>query len=138
ITEQSAVFKFETFNVVVSTFWSRLYKRFHHVPGARILLTELKGQLDAVRSRLAAFNHEFFMANLDAVLRDRLDADVRRRQLAQLEDVFGSAMAEIRAMQLVIGRRLGRLGVNVHEISSVMEPQPVLSKTYTGGGTACW
>ncbi|HEU4583777.1 MAG TPA: radical SAM protein [Polyangiaceae bacterium] len=138
ITEQSAVFAFETFNVVVSTFCSRLYKRFHALPGAREVLADLKDELTRVRMRLAEFNYSFFMQNLEDVLSDKLDSDKRRRQIAELERVFGGSMHEIRTLQLVAGRKLGRLGANVQEISSVMEPAPRLTKTYTGGGTPCW
>jgi len=35
LTEQPAVFEFETFNVVLQTFITRLYWRFHRLPGVR-------------------------------------------------------------------------------------------------------
>lgn len=138
LTEQSAVFAFETFNVVTSTFCSRLYKRFWALPGATELLAKLQEELTAIRKRLAEFNYEFFMQNLEDVLSDKLDDAKRRTQINDLEEIFGGAMRDIRRLQLVAGRRLGRLGADVQEISSVMEPSPSLSKTYTGGGTPCW
>lgn len=138
ITETSAVFKFETFNVVVSTFWSRLYRRFSHVPGASELLAEFKAQLTAIRRELAEFNYAFFMENLEDVLHDRLDDAKRSRQLVDVERVFSAKMLQIRTQQLLVGRRLARLGIDVAQISSLMEPAPVVTKTYTGGGTACW
>ena len=138
ITEQSAVFKFETFNVVVSTFWSRLYRRYHQLPGALEVLDGFKAELHRIRQGLGEFNYGFFMSNLEDVLADRLDADKQRRQIEEVERVFGARMDEIRTLQLKVGRRLARLGAEVRAISSVFEPKPVLTKTYTGGGTPCW
>jgi radical SAM superfamily enzyme YgiQ (UPF0313 family) len=138
ITEQSAVFAFETFNVVVSTFWSRLYRRFYTLPGAVEVLDQFKGELHRIRQGLGEFNYGFFMENLEDVLADKLDADKRRRQVEDVERVFSARMEEIRTLQLKVGRRLSRLGADVRLISSVFEPEVKLTKTYTGGGTPCW
>lgn len=140
ITEQSAVFEFETFNVVVQTFVSRTYRAFHALPGAAAVVESFKDYLHDVRQSMAEFNHEFFLDNLEAVLEDRLDPAVRRRQVAEVEQRFGQAIDQIRAEQLRVGRRLQRLGADLSAISSrvVRSRAPGAPRTYTGGGTANW
>ncbi|WP_051710796.1 B12-binding domain-containing radical SAM protein [Streptomyces sp. NRRL S-350] len=135
ITDQSVVFEFETFNVVVQTFVSRLYRRFHALPGAVELLEQFKAFLHEIRQDMGRQNHEFFMENLDDVLNDRLDTAKRRRQLEQIEDRFGSCIDRIREEQLRVGMRLHRIGADVSAISSTL---PAVTpggapRSYNGG-----
>ncbi|ANN17150.1 hypothetical protein SD37_16870 [Amycolatopsis orientalis] len=127
LTEQSAVFEFETFNVVVQTFVSRMYRRFHHLPGVVELLERFKDFLHVTRQEMGQANHAFFMDNLDDVLADRLDPAKRIRQLEDVERRFRACIDRIRTEQLRIGMAAHRLGVDITEISSSL-PE------VTGGG----
>lgn len=141
ITEQSAVFEFETFNVVVQTFISRSYRKFHHIPGVVEVLEEFKAWLHGVRQQMGQFNFEFFMSNLDNVLNDRLDEDERRQQVQQVDQYFRQRIRLIKSEQLRVGKAMHRLGANVSEISSSV---PVgrdggAVRHYTGeGASATW
>ncbi|ONI76181.1 hypothetical protein ALI144C_36520 [Actinosynnema sp. ALI-1.44] len=141
ITEQSAVFEFETFNVVVQTFISRIYRRFHTVPGANEILTAFKDWLHELRQRMGQYNYEFFMSNLDDVLNDRLDVERHRLQVIDVEKHFRERIRMIKSEQLRVGKALHRLGCSVTEISSTL-PQPGaggLPRVYTGEGIgASW
>ncbi|WP_405554655.1 B12-binding domain-containing radical SAM protein [Streptomyces canus] len=135
LTEQSAVFEFETFNVVVQTFVSRLYRRFHGVPEAVEELNDFKDFLHAERQAMGAANYDFFMENLEDVLDGRLDGARRRRQVADVEGRFRRCIDTIRSRQLKTGLRLHRLGLDVSAISSAL-PQPALGgapRSYNGG-----
>ncbi|GII66826.1 hypothetical protein Skr01_69110 [Sphaerisporangium krabiense] len=141
ITEQSSVFEFETFNVVVQTFISRLYRRFHPVPGAKEVIQEFKDWVHGVRQECGQFNFEFFMRNLDAVLNDRLDADKQRRDVEDVGHYFRQRINQIKSQQLRVGKALHRLGCNVAEISSTLPPvRPGgAPRSYsTEGASAVW
>ncbi|WP_181808411.1 B12-binding domain-containing radical SAM protein [Streptomyces shenzhenensis] len=141
ITEQSAVFEFETYNVVLQTFISRLQRRFRKLPGVEEVMEEFKEQVHAIRQEMGQFNYAFFMANLEAVLNDSLDADKQERQVVEVEQYFRDRLDQLRSEQLRVGKRLTRLGARVTEISSTLPPvRPGgLPRTYTGEGTgATW
>ncbi|MFF5258055.1 B12-binding domain-containing radical SAM protein [Actinomadura viridis] len=139
ITEQSAVFEFETFNVVVQTFVSRIYRRFHKVPGVVDVLEEFKDYLHRTRQAMGEANYQFFMENLSDCLEDRLDARKQRRQVEEVEDRFRRCIDGIRGEQLRVGKRLYRLGANVAEISSTLPPVTAggAPRSYNGGA-ATW
>jgi anaerobic magnesium-protoporphyrin IX monomethyl ester cyclase len=139
LTEQSAVFEFETFNVVVQTFVSRLYRRFHALPGANDALEEFKAFLHVKRQAMGQANYEFFMDNLDDVLADRLDAAKRLRQVADVEQRFREAIDAIRTAQLRVGMALHRLGADVSSISSSLpEVAPGGAPRGYNGGAPTW
>ena len=141
ITDQSAVYKFETFNVVVQTFISRSYRKFRTIPGAVEELERFKDALQSIRQECAAFNYDFFMDNLERVLEDRLDPAVRIEQVAEVERFFREAIRRIRGEQLRTGRKLQRLGCDMSQIRSTFaEPVPAdpAPRTYTGGAAPCW
>jgi anaerobic magnesium-protoporphyrin IX monomethyl ester cyclase len=139
ITEQSSVFRFETFNVVLETFISRLRRRFRHVPEVKEELDNFTAQVYALRREVAQFNHAFFLNNLEAVLNDRFDARQSERQVEEIETLFTSTMDRIRTLQLKTGRKLMRAGADVSQISSSIKvpDQGGAPRTYTGGAP-CW
>jgi anaerobic magnesium-protoporphyrin IX monomethyl ester cyclase len=141
ITEQSAVFEFETFNVVLQTFISRCYRRFNCIPGAVEVITEFKNWLHRVRQEMGQYNYAFFIENLNDVLNDSLDNGKRRAQVLDVEQYFYDRIRLIKSEQLRVGKALHRLGAHVAEISSSLPP--VLpggaQRSYTGEGTgATW
>ncbi|MFF8960034.1 B12-binding domain-containing radical SAM protein [Streptomyces sp. NPDC014894] len=139
LTDQSAVFEFETFNVVVQTFVSRLYRRFHQIPAAVAELDEFKDFLHARRQEMGLANYAFFMENLEDVLSGRLDAAKQRRQVEEVEDRFRRCIDAIRSGQLRTGMRLHRLGLDVAEISSTLPvPEPGGAPRSYNGGAPTW
>ncbi|MEV1155999.1 radical SAM protein [Micromonospora chokoriensis] len=139
LTEQSAVFEFETFNVVVQTFVSRLYRLCYDKPAALAELTAFKDFLHTERQRMGAANYEFFMENLEDVLADRLDPQKRLRQVVGVEERFRRCIDTIRTGQLRVGMRLHRLGIDVAAISSTLpQPGPGGAPRSYNGGAPTW
>jgi radical SAM superfamily enzyme YgiQ (UPF0313 family) len=141
ITDQSPVFESETFNVVVQTFVSRLYRRFHRVPGAVEALEAFKDRLHAIRQQMGQFNYEFFLANLTDVLDDRLDPARQERQVLEINRYFRQQIDQIKGEQLRVGKALHRLGCNVAEISSSLPkvtPGGAPRSFATEGVSAVW
>lgn len=139
ITEQSSVYKFETFNVVLETYISRTARAFGHLPEVAEELSAFRKRVWEIRKELAEFNYAFFMSNLEAVLEDRLNPEVRMRQLREIETVFPAAMNEIRVMQLRLGKKLNRWGIDLSRIASTIQVPESLGapRTYTGSAP-CW
>jgi radical SAM superfamily enzyme YgiQ (UPF0313 family) len=139
LTDQSAAFEFETFNVVVQTFVSRLYRRFHDDSRAMEMLEAFKAFLHDIRQRMGQANYEFFMENLHNVLEDRHDLRDRQRQLQAVESRFRHCIDTIRDEQLRVGMRLHRLGHDVSSISSTLPPVTAggAPRSYNGGA-ATW
>jgi radical SAM superfamily enzyme YgiQ (UPF0313 family) len=139
ITEKSAVFEFETFNVVIETFVSRTRRKFRHLPGVNDLLAKFQVDLQRIRLEIAAFNYDFFMDNLEAVLNDRCVPEKRISQVDELERFFRSRINEIKSRELRLGKTLYRAGADMKQISSIVLPENVgAPRTYTGEGAACW
>jgi anaerobic magnesium-protoporphyrin IX monomethyl ester cyclase len=141
ITEQSAVFAFETYNVVLQTFISRLQRKFGAIPGVLEVMDNFKNLVHGVRQEMSQFNYEFFITNLDAVMNDSLDVDKQRRQVIEVEQYFRERIDRLRSEQLRVGKILSRLGARVSDISSTMpkERPGGLTRNYTGEGSgATW
>ena len=139
ITEQSAVYRFETFNVILETYMSRTRRLFEHIPGVAEELHAFRSRVLDIRRELSDFNYDFFMTNLEAALEDRLDPADRIRQLREVESIFLSKMDEIRVMQLRLGKKVTRWGIDLTRIgSSIPESTTVgAPRTYTGSAP-CW
>lgn len=139
ITEQSSVFKFETFNVVLETFMLRTRRRFGHLELVKDELDRFQSEVWEIRRGIADFNYNFFMGNLEAVLSERYDPADSVRQVAEIEDLFSSRMEQISKRRLQLGKKLFRAGVDLREISSRTIPTDSVGapRTYTGGA-ACW
>lgn len=139
ITEQSSVFRFETFNVVLETFMLRTRRRFGHLALVKEELDRFQAEVWDIRRGMADFNYDFFMSNLEAVLSDRADPAERAQQVAEVENLFSARMEQISKRRLQLGKRLFRAGVDLREISSKMiRPGGVgAPRTYTGGAP-CW
>lgn len=139
ITEQSSVFAFETFNVVLSTFLSRTQRKYRSNPFVTDLITEFRTFLQLKHREMSEFNYEFFMMSIDAVLADKLDDHKQRHDVERVERYFRSSMDEIKTRQLRLGRALTRAGADLSQINSLMRsPAKQVAKTYVGGGTPCW
>ncbi|MED7953435.1 B12-binding domain-containing radical SAM protein [Kitasatospora sp. NPDC058201] len=141
ITDQSAVFEFETYNVVMQTFISRLHRRFGGLPGVDEVMEDFKATVHEIRQEMGQFNYGFFMSNLEAVMNDSLDRDKQEVQVVDVEEYFRDRLDRLRSEQLRVGKRLTRLGARVMEISSTLPSfgPGGLPRSYSGEGSgATW
>ncbi|HEX7286698.1 MAG TPA: radical SAM protein [Candidatus Angelobacter sp.] len=139
ITEQSSVYKFETFNVVLETYISRTRRAFGHIAAVEEELRAFRSRVLEIRRELADFNYNFFMSNLEAVLADKLSPQDRMKDLREIESIFPAKMNEIRVMQLRMGKKLNRWGIDLSQIASSIQVPDTSGapRTYTGGAP-CW
>ncbi|HLJ89998.1 MAG TPA: radical SAM protein [Candidatus Angelobacter sp.] len=139
ITEQSSVYKFETFNVVLETYLSRTKRAFGDIPAVQEELQAFRSRVLEIRRELSDFNYNFFMSNLEAVLQDRLSSEDRVKHIREIEAIFPARMNEIRVMQLRMGKKLNRWGIDLSQIASSIQVPDTLGaqRTYTGS-SPCW
>lgn len=139
ITAQSSVFAFETFNVVLSTFLSRTQRYYRDNTAIMDLIGGFREGLHRKHREMSEFNYEFFMANIEAVLADKLDHSRQLRDVERVEGYFRKSIDEIRTNQLRLGRALIRAGADLSSINSSTDgKKQQITKTYVGGGTPCW
>lgn len=141
ITEYSSVFEFETYNVVLQTFISRLQRAFRDLDGAGDIIGDFKNWVHDERQEMGRHNYDFFVSNVNAVLSDTLDPAKQREQVQDVEAFFNDRIRRMKTGQLRVGKQLSRLGANVQEISSTI-PQPGpggAPRQFTGEGSgATW
>jgi len=141
IIEYSSVFEFETYNVVLQTFISRLQRAFRDLPGANDVTEEFKSWVHEERQEMGRYNYDFFVSNLEAVMNDSLDRHKQRSQVADVEAFFADRIRRMKTGQMRVGKQLARLGADVTAISSTI-PTPEsggATRQYTGEGSgATW
>ena len=139
IRRESSVFQFETFNVVVQTFIIRITRKFGDIPGVADILEGFKQRVQSIRQRMADRNYAFFMTCLELVTSGCMNEQLRDSEVLQIENLFADTIREIRDLQLLAGRKLMRLGVDIAQIrSSIHQDLTQVDRTYTGSGTPCW
>lgn len=137
ITEESAVFQFETFNVVVETFMTRIYRRFRNREDTIEQLNSFRDIVLQQRSLLAEFNYMFFQESLQLLLEDRLNDFWRKRKIAEINTRFRTCIDFIKKEQLRFGMSLIRTGIDLGQLKSKSLSKCGAPRTYTGGAP-CW
>jgi radical SAM superfamily enzyme YgiQ (UPF0313 family) len=110
IPDEPAVFRFETYDIVVHNFLNRLRRLYGEMPAASETLEEFASAADAERISLANYNYALLGELTDLADRDRIDDHQVQVHAAPTETVFREAMSRIDRSKLICARRLRRLG----------------------------
>lgn len=113
VLEEPPHFAFETYDVTLHTFTSRLLRRYRHHPAAEGLLSQFVADLDRARAEIADYNFGLFHSMWDSVRADRADRDTITELRRDVADRFVRWMDRLRAMQLRLGMSLRRQGIAV-------------------------
>lgn len=116
IEEEPAVFQFETFDIVMHTFISRL-KRFHgsHPRGVSIL-HEGEAKAAKIWSEMADFNYALISELTDRAERGTLDERFAHEQRPHVQSFYKERLSQLRQVQLGISMQMHRAGLNVRDI----------------------
>jgi len=117
LTREPAVFAFETFDIVVNNFSTRLRRALQDDAVGLEILGAFDSKVDVVRDRLAAFNADFVGEMTDRAERDILNPADAAARAGPIETLFSAAMREIEDEKLLAGLHLRRHGVDVGAIS---------------------
>lgn len=116
IDEEPAVFQFETYDIVMHTFMSRL-KRFHgQHPRGGAILHEGEVKAEAIRSQMADFNYALISELTDLAEQDTLDEQVAHERRPAVQAFYKQKLSELRQIQLGISMQLHRAGLSVRDI----------------------
>lgn len=116
IEEEPAVFQFETYDIVMHTFISRL-KRFHGGnPRGAAILHDGEAKAAAVWREMADFNHGLISDLTDRAERGTLDEQVARERRPLVQSFYKEKLNQLRQVQLSISMQMHRAGLNVRDI----------------------
>jgi hypothetical protein len=108
IVAEPSVFAFETYDITLHTYVSRLRRRYLDDPHVRELIEDHSHMIDAQMRELAAFNADLFAQIMDLARSGRgAGADLA----ANVEDRFAQAMEHLKSIQMRLGMHLRRSGV---------------------------
>lgn len=108
IDKEPSVFAFETFDITLHTYMTRLLRAHHDDPAALEVLTNHEALVKAEKQSLTQFNAELF----DLICRSaKNDTDLPQGLAEQVEVRYEQAMNNIKSIQLRLGMGLRRRGI---------------------------
>lgn len=110
IRKEPAVFKFETFDITLHTYLSRLERRYATKYTYLDRIIEGKQEIERIRRELTQFNGTFFF---DLVDRIRNEKGIPSNYQDKLEDKYIRAINDLKQVQLKLGMNIKR-----HALSS--------------------
>jgi anaerobic magnesium-protoporphyrin IX monomethyl ester cyclase len=116
IDKEPAVFEFETYDIVLHTYHSRLQRFCMNNPTGLEILESAEEQYIALKRELADFNYELISNMTELAEQETLTDEYVLSQAPVVEDFFRERLNALRKVQLLHGRRLHRAGINVREI----------------------
>ena len=116
ISETPAVFEFETYDIVMHTFMSRL-KRFFgaDVRGGQILKAG-EEKIEIVLNEMSKFNYALISEMTELAEHDLLTEQLAQEKQAPVQDFYQEKLNHLRQIQLGISMQLHRAGLPVRNI----------------------
>lgn len=105
ISEEPSVFRFETYDITLHTYLSRLRRTNREVPPALEVISRFEDQLDREKQRLAQFNADLFFEVME---RARAEKDLPDGLAERVERRYGEAMETMQTIQMRLGMNLRR------------------------------
>lgn len=106
IEEEPSVFAFETFDITLHTYLSRLQRDHHDHPEARRVIEDHVAAIEHEKKELAKFNGELFF---DLVSRSRAGVASPTAEIAaEVEDRYRRSIEALRSIQMRLGMNLRR------------------------------
>lgn len=125
IKTEPAVFEFETYDVVLHNYVSRLLRSFAQYPEVVEIVREFKEQANRIKKEIADFNYEFVSTMISLAEAERLTYEMAKVWAETIEQFFREKLERLRSLQLQCSFRLYRAGYSVRAISS-KEPLEVV------------
>lgn len=108
IGREPSVFQFETFDITLHTYISRLQRQHMDQPGTSELIGDHVALIDGVKDELADYNAALFRRFLDAAPHGGLDGGELSALSEEMEQRYAAAMEHLRSLQLRLGMNLRR------------------------------
>lgn len=117
IAHEPAVFKFETYDIVLHTFGSRLRRLFGERPDVAAILADLDGEVAAIKAAMSTFNAEIAEQVVATAERDDDLSPVVERLRPEVEAFYQARIDALSTCQLRTSMRMHRAGVPVRSIA---------------------
>lgn len=116
ISETPAVFEFETFDIVMHTFMSRLERFFGADELGGPILRKGKEKMDAVLREMSEFNFDLMSEVTDMAEQNRLTELFALQKQGTVQSFYKEKLKQLRQIQLGISMQLHRAGLPVRNI----------------------
>lgn len=116
IKKEPAVFVFETYDIVLHTYFSRLSRHALGNVGAQAILADSSQQVAAVKSKIAQFNYDLVSQYVDLAEKDLLTRELVWSRAEQIESYYAQQIASLKSLQLRTSMQLHRAGLAVKDI----------------------
>jgi len=113
VGEEPPHFAFETFDITLHTFTSRLLRRYHQHSLAEGLLSQFVADVHRTQLEIADYNFTLFHSIWDSVRAGRASDEAMRELRNDVAWHFARWMEHLRRLQLRVGMALRRSGVAV-------------------------
>jgi len=123
IAAEPAVFRFETYDIVLHNFISRLKRLYGEEPRAGAILDEFDAAAAGHFAELALYNRALLGHLTDLAERDRLDAAAVASHVEPTELLFRNIMTSLDRLKLLYGRQLRKAGYDLSPISTASPPR---------------
>lgn len=117
IAHEPAVFKFETYDIVLHTFGSRLRRLFGERADAADILADLDAEVGAIRASMSSFNAEVAEQFVSAAEQEGDLSPLIERLRPEVEGFYQSRIDALSTCQLKASMRMHRAGVPVRSIA---------------------
>jgi len=117
IEKQPSVFEFETYDIVLHTYMSRLKRHCRADQAAMDVILASEEKADGIRDEMVAFNFDLISIFVDKAESETLDDAFALAQAPIVEAYYREQMDRLRTLQLQTSFKLHRQGVSVNEIT---------------------
>src|SRR6185436_8702095 len=104
-------FAFETYDITLHTFMSRLTRNYLHNPAVMSVLDDFSREVAVIKEEMAGFNFELFHRVWEAVIEGRASREAIDRFASEVENRYAGWIEGLKRKQIKIGMMLKRSGV---------------------------
>ena len=116
IEKEPAVFEFETYDIVMHTFMSRLRRAVLDDPRGLAILQAGEAKATELRRQMSDFNYELISQMTDLAEEGTLTEAYAHERRPQVEQFYRGKLGELRQVQLGISMQLHRAGLSLRDI----------------------
>lgn len=117
IKEEPAIFQFETYDIVLHTFYSRLLRHLGEHDNARNILYTFNEKVEIVKDEISQFNYNFISKYVDLAEMDALDLSKVKNERGVLQERYEAWMKKLKDYQLAAAMQLHRAGYDVLNVN---------------------
>lgn len=116
IEKEPSVFQFETYDIVLHTYISRLRRHFADYPNAIEIISMADRDAEDIRTSMSIFNFDLMSDLVDRAENETLSDEYVRAQRPKVEEFFADRIKAFKSLQLRTSMKLHREGLSIKGI----------------------